>query len=160
MRRIINNLGLTTRINAIPVMSLAALAFVVGMVGIGGARLADVGENLFVQALAFNRQIDNFTLSVERARGTVARVSAEFDLERQKSFKVAFNEALGVARLALSELRTSGSPEMISSVDQLGTDVDAMEARAGEIFGFAANFAQDQANDVSSGLTATLGTHD
>ena len=151
MRSIVNKLGLTAKINAIPALFLVALALVITMVGLGGARMADRGDELFAQALAFNRQIDDFDLAIERARGLATRVPAEFDLERQKSFAAMFETALGIARAALVVLGASSSPEMITSVERLAADVDAMEGTAGEVFDFASSFAQDQANDILGG---------
>ena len=148
MHLLLDRLSLTGRINTIPALSFLALVLVVGMVGLGGSRLAGVGENLFIEALTFNRQIENFALSIERAQGMATRVPAEFDLERQGQFKAEFDKALGMSREALGALHLSNSSSFGPKLDQLAAEVDTLERYAGEVFDLASNFAQDQANAI------------
>ncbi len=156
MRDIIDNMRLAVRINAIQVISLLGLALVTLMVSLSGSRIAENSETLFVSSLSLNRQIDTFNLSIERARGMVSRVPAEFDLERQNEFKAVFDKDLGVARGALDHLRDKGSQERLAAIDQLAAHLDTMEIQAGEIFSLAANFAQDQANEILANQLFTL----
>lgn len=151
MPRFLNVLNLSGRINTIPALSLLALILVVGMVWLGGARMANVGEAMFVDALSFNQQIGDFTLSIERARGLVARAPAEFDLDRQKEFRRGFDSALTSARATIGHLREVGQGAIVTKLDALTGIVDDMEATAVTVFDFSANFAQDQANEVLNG---------
>ena len=149
-------IGLSTRINAIPFLSLIALGLVIVLVSLGGARMSKEGEGLFVKALAFNSEINKISISVERARGLIARVPAEFDLERQAQFKQAFDQSLNETQIALDQLQSIGKVDIADRADALAGVVDEMEATASKVFDFAANFAQDQANEVLAGEFAAI----
>jgi methyl-accepting chemotaxis protein len=144
------------------VIGLAAIAMLILLATslVGSSQMADAGRGLFETGLTELKRVNRVETQFERMRGLVARAPAELDLERQTEFRNEFNSMhkelteLVAARIA-EAVPESDEAETLGELSRAFADAGRI---AGEVFEFAASFAQDQANQTLKGPFAGVET--
>ena len=145
------------------VVGLAAVAMLVLLATslVGSSQMADAGRGLFETGLTELKRTAHIANQFERMRGLVARAPAELDLERQAEFRTEFGtihqDIANSMRSRLSDAEP-GSAEAEALQELLNAFAEA-DRIAGDVFDFAASFAQDQANQTLKGAFANVEAH-
>jgi methyl-accepting chemotaxis protein len=139
-------------------MTLACLAVAaVSAAAIHGAeQMGEAGASLYGEAIPGFEHGSRLALLFERQRGLVARTPAELELERQKAFREEFKRNAAEIEQTLALLAGNGSGAAKALVEQVAKDLGQLNAAAGKVFDYSANFAQDQANQALNGDYAAI----
>ncbi|MBV8538536.1 MAG: MCP four helix bundle domain-containing protein [Alphaproteobacteria bacterium] len=116
-------------------------------------QMAAAGTSLAEEAIPGYEHGSLISLLVERQRGLAARVPAELDLDRQKTFRAEFAANTKKIEETIDTSRAA-DPEMAGILNQVREDLKGLTAAAAKVFDLSASFAQDQANQELNGAYA------
>jgi len=142
---------MAVQLYAIVVLAAVGMIVLAGAAFVGSSQMAGAGRQAFDSGMEKSAQGAQIELKLERMRGLVARAPAELDLDRQAEYRSMFSSELGnvdtIVEFAL-EAAEGQEAEVLGAISsELGTVSDVGD----QIFEFAANFAQDQANELLAG---------
>lgn len=143
--------GVATRIYAIPVLALLAMA---GLAWFATATTSDLlreEAQLMTRRLALHESLETIAVKLERARGLAARAPAETDPAQQEAFRVEFVESVAAVASGLSELVETASGETKAKAASMLDDEAALAEAGAVVFELSAKDARDEANAVIAG---------
>src|SRR5262245_22211753 len=114
----------------------------------GAQQMADAGTSLSRDAIPALEAGSRIASLFERARGLVARAPAELDLARQTGFQKEFQSTFATIQQILQDADARADPGTRELLTRLAGNLQRMKAAAEKVFKLAADFAQDQANDI------------
>ncbi len=143
------------------IVGLSALAMIVlfATAWIGSSNMANAGRAIHEVGVTGIKNTAKIDSDFQRLLGLVGRAPAELDLQRQAEYRESFHTAVAGIREYLATLaQTNRSAEEAEALRQLDKAFQQVGELGDQVFEFAANFAQDQANEVLAGPFADLET--
>jgi methyl-accepting chemotaxis protein len=152
----IGNWTIRRKLYALMALFCLALAVVSAAAIQGAEQMGAAGASLYNEAIPGLERGSQLALLFERQRGLVARAPGELDGTRQTEFHDEFKRNADEIGKTLAGLSDNGADETRVLVQQAGQDLGRLNAAAGKVFDFAANFAQEQANQALNGDYAPI----
>jgi len=144
------------KLYALMLVVCAALAAVSTAAMRGAQQMADAGTSLSHDAIPAYEVGSQIARLFERERALVARIPAELDLERQAGFRKEFKSNLATILQTLADAHSHADAGTQELLNRVAANMQRMEAAAEKVFKLAADFAQDQANEVLNTEYAAL----
>src|SRR5260370_7984217 len=141
---------------ALMLVVCAALAAVSTAAMRGAQQMADAGTSLSHDAIPAYEVGSRIARLFERERALVARIPAELDLERQTGFRKEFKANLATILQTVADAHSHADAGTRELLNRVAGNMQRMDAAAEKVFKLAADFAQDQANEVLNTEYAAL----
>ncbi|MFY8106859.1 MAG: methyl-accepting chemotaxis protein [Elstera sp.] len=129
------------------VFALALLGNALGAY-IGMAQMADAGETIYTDGVENSRRVASALIAFERVNSDVRAVPAELDLQQQEKIKKHYDQSLAELR----EIIAAGRGDVWKDSASLMQAVDAFDRNAQAVFAKSANFLQQEAVEIVSGV--------
>jgi methyl-accepting chemotaxis protein len=142
--------GIAARLYLLVGLVVLSLAVVIAIAVHASGQMGVAGVALW-QGVQGVSKADRIETLWERARGLTARAPAELDLARQQQFHAVFDDTLKEIHATLADQQQAGNAALAASIAAADASVDTAVKSAGEVFGLAANFAQEDAVTLLNG---------
>jgi len=135
-------------------LATLALLVVIAACVLGSGRMAEVGTSLHERGVQGLVEASQLAELFERQRSLVSRSPAETDLDRQRSYRAAFDDLGGRIDAAIARLERLVPPDAHDKMPVLAASFAELRNQAATVFKLSAEFVQDQATEALSGSFA------
>lgn len=144
----IERFSISHRIYVIAFIPLLFVGLLAMSASYGTKQMSSAGHELYANGVQATRMGGEMQVLVEKLRGDLGRVPAEFDLARQETIRLGFDDNLVLAKTLADEMAAFLPATSADSVELAKTALQEFGNEAVAVFEFSASFAQDQASQV------------